>query len=89
MTGAELKALRYAIGEAVYGNGLTLAETAKLCGLAPANGADTMRKWEEGEGPSGPVAHLMELYSVVADESCDKLLRETMARIIDRKVQAA
>jgi len=34
---------------------------AKLVGLAPANGGDTWRKWEDSAGPSGPVATLMSI----------------------------
>lgn len=55
MTGAELKQLRADLGEAV-GQRLSVGDMAKLCGLASANGGDTIRKWEDGAGPSGPVA---------------------------------
>jgi hypothetical protein len=58
VTGPELKQLREDLGEAI-GRRLSLADMAKLCGLAPGNSADTMRKWEDGEGPSGPVAALL------------------------------
>ena len=60
MTGSELKDLRHSLGDAI-GRRLSLADMAKLCGLAPANGADTWRKWEDGAGPSGPVAALMSI----------------------------
>lgn len=60
MTGAELKQLRHDLGDAI-GRPLLLADMAKLCGLAPANGAETIRKWEFGAGPSGPVASLLSL----------------------------
>lgn len=62
MTGDELKQMRHDLGEAI-GRRLSVADMAKLCGLAPANGADTWRKWEEGAGPSGPVAALVSLYA--------------------------
>lgn len=61
MTGAELKQLRHDLSDTI-GRRLSVADMAKLCGLAPKNGADTWRKWEEGDGPSGPVAVLMSLY---------------------------
>jgi hypothetical protein len=55
MTGPELKQIREDLGDAV-GRRLSLADMAHLCGLTPTNGKDTYRKWEEGPGPSGPVA---------------------------------
>jgi hypothetical protein len=61
MTGPELKQLRHDLGEAI-GRRLSLADMAKICGLAPANGADTWRKWEDGAGPSGPVAALLSIF---------------------------
>jgi len=60
MTGAELKQARNDIGEAV-GRRLSTADMARICGLAPNNGADTWRKWEDGAGPSGPVAAQLSL----------------------------
>lgn len=58
MTGSELKQLRHDLGDAI-GRPLMLADMARLCGLAPTNGAETIRKWEAGAGPSGPVAALL------------------------------
>jgi hypothetical protein len=60
MTGDELKDLREELGHAI-GRRLSTADMAKIVGLAPANGADTWRKWEAGAGPSGPVAAQLEL----------------------------
>ena len=60
MTGAELKQMREDLGVAV-GRRLTVADMAQVCGLAPKNGPDTWRKWEEGDGPSGPVASFLSL----------------------------
>lgn len=62
MTGPELKQLRADLGDAI-GRRLSLADMAKLCGLndPERNGKDTMRKWEDGEGPSGPVATLLSI----------------------------
>ena len=60
MTGADLKQLRHSLGDAI-GRRLTHADMAKICGLAPKNGGETMRKWEAGEGPSGPVASLLDI----------------------------
>jgi transcriptional regulator with XRE-family HTH domain len=73
MTGPELKQLREDLGDAI-GRRLSLADIARLCGLAPANGADTMRKWEEGEGPSGPVAALLSLIMALIDRDFDFIL---------------
>ena len=42
MTGSELKRRREDLGDAV-GRSLSAADMAKLCGLAPGNGADTIR----------------------------------------------
>ena len=63
MTGEELYRMRKDLGDAI-GRDISFSDMAKLCGLAPANGADTIRKWEAGEGPSGPVAALL---SVIAE----------------------
>jgi hypothetical protein len=40
MTGSDLKQLRISLGEAI-GRRLSVADMAKIAGLAPANGADT------------------------------------------------
>lgn len=60
MTGPELKQLRHDLGDAI-GRRLSIADMAKLCGLAVKNGSDTIRKWEAGQGPSGPVAALVSI----------------------------
>lgn len=62
MTGPELKQLRHDLGDAI-GQRLTEADMARLCGLKDPerNGKDTMRKSEDGDGPSGPVAELLKL----------------------------
>jgi hypothetical protein len=65
LTGAELKQLRHDLGDAI-GMRLSVADMAKICGLAPANGADTWRKWEDGAGPSGPVASLMSILQLAS-----------------------
>lgn len=65
MTGPELKQLREDLGETI-GRRLSVADMAKLCGLAPANGADTWRKWEDGAGPSGPVTAQLELLQLAS-----------------------
>lgn len=67
MTGPELKQLREDLGETI-GRRLSVADMAKLCGLAPANGADTMRKWEDGAGPSGPVGAQLELLQLASTD---------------------
>ena len=60
MTGAELKAIRRRLSQAV-GDPLSHLDMAKLIGLSDpgGNGADTYRKWEIGAGPSGPAAALL------------------------------
>ncbi|WNV10721.1 hypothetical protein [Tardiphaga sp. 709] len=89
MTGDELKQLREDLGLAV-GRRLSLDDMAKLCGLASANGADTIRKWEDGDGPSGPVTALLSLLryatitggELVPDESialCAEIVRQAGA----------
>jgi hypothetical protein len=62
MTGAEMKDIRHGLSEAI-GRRLSLADMAKLCGLKDpgGNGRKIHREWEEGEGPSGPVAVFLSL----------------------------
>ncbi len=65
MTGSELKQLRADLGDAI-GQALSVADMAKLCGLAPDNGADTMRRWEVS-GPSGSAAELLRILAMASD----------------------
>ena len=65
MTGAELKQLREDLGDAI-GRSLSAADLAKLCGLAPGDGADTIRRWEV-TGPSGPAAELLRILAMASD----------------------
>ena len=65
MTGPELKKLREDLGEAI-GRPLTVADMAKLCGLPPADGANTIRKWEVS-GSNGPVAELLRILAMASD----------------------
>ena len=65
VTGLELKQLREDLSDAI-GRSLSAAEMAKLCGLAPGNGADTIRKWEV-TGPSGPAAELLRILAMASD----------------------
>ncbi len=37
-----------------------------LCGLAPGDGPDTIRKWEV-KGPSGPAAELLRILAMASD----------------------
>jgi DNA-binding transcriptional regulator YiaG len=75
MTGEELKAARIMIGDAV-GDRLSLSDMAKLCGLSdPAgNGKDTVRKWETGDGPSGPVAAYLTLLAYGLKDGSDSVI---------------
>ena len=65
VTGLELKQLREDLGDAI-GRSLSAAEMAKLCGLAPGDGADTIRKWEI-TGPSGPATELLRILAMASD----------------------
>ncbi len=65
MTGPELKQLRQDLGEAI-GRPLSAADMAKLCGLEPKEGADTMRRWEV-TGPSGPADKLLGILAMASD----------------------
>ena len=65
MTGSELKQIREDIGQAI-GRSLSAADMAKLCGLVPGDGPDTIRKWEV-RGPSGPAAELLRILAMASD----------------------
>ncbi len=65
MTGPEFKQLRIDLGEAI-GRPLTAADMAKLCGLPPGGGADTIRRWEV-KGPIGPVAERLRILAMASD----------------------
>lgn len=65
MTGAELKRIREDLGAAI-GRSLSAADMAKLCGLPPAKGADTIRRWEVS-GPNGPAAKLLHILAMASD----------------------
>ena len=57
MTGSELKKLRQHLGEAI-GRKLSATDMARLCGLTPENGPETILKWEV-TGPSKAAAGLL------------------------------
>jgi len=65
MTGAELKQLRVDLGDAI-GTTLSAADMAKLCGLASADGADTIRRWEVA-GPGLAAAELLRILAMASD----------------------
>ena len=65
MTGAELKQLRADLSEAI-GRTLSAADMAKLCGLAAADGPDTIRRWEI-TGPSGPVVEQLRILAMASE----------------------
>ena len=65
MTGSELKQLREDLGQAI-GKSLSAADMAKLCGLAPDSGPDTIRRWEV-TGPSGPAGELLRILAMASD----------------------
>jgi hypothetical protein len=62
MTGEQLKAARYAISRAV-GQKISQSDMAEICGLLDpgGNGKDTIRKWGDGDGPTGPVSAMVRL----------------------------
>jgi hypothetical protein len=74
VTRSEMKSIRHGLSEAI-GRRLSLADMAKLCGLKDPGGSGrlTYREWEEGNGPSGPVAVLLSLYlaGLNYDDSCE------------------
>src|ERR1035437_8295586 len=65
VTGPELRQLRGDLGDAI-GRSLSAADMATLCGLAPGDGADTIRRWEV-TGPSGPAAELLRILAMASD----------------------
>jgi hypothetical protein len=65
VTGSEFKQLRNDLGDAI-GRSLSAAEMARLCGLPPGNGADTIRRWEVA-GPSGPAEKLLGILAMASD----------------------
>jgi hypothetical protein len=65
MTGHELKRLREELGNAI-GRPLSVADMAKLCGLAADTGANMVRKWEV-TGPTKPVAEQLRLLAMASD----------------------
>ena len=65
MTGHELKQLRADLGDAI-GRPLSVADMAKLCGLAADAGANTVRKWEV-TGPSKQVAKQLRVLAMAND----------------------
>lgn len=65
MTGHELRRLREELGNAI-GRPLSVADMAKLCGLAADTGATMVRKWEV-TGPSKPIAEQLRLLAMASD----------------------
>jgi hypothetical protein len=65
VNGQELKKLREHLGEAL-GRPLTAEDMARLCGLAQADGANTIRRWEV-TGPSAQVADLLRVLAMASE----------------------
>jgi hypothetical protein len=65
VTGPELKQLRQDLADAI-GRPLSAADMAKLCGLEPGEGPDTIRRWEVS-GPSGPAGKLLRILAMASD----------------------
>jgi hypothetical protein len=62
VTGAGLKQLREDLGEAI-GRPVSVGDMAKLCGLSPETGPETIAEWEVGAVPNGPVAAMFSICS--------------------------
>ncbi len=88
MTGEELYRLRDVIGKAVIGRRLTAKQMARLCGLTDPdrNGANTIHKYEK-DGPSGPVAALLETFAQIADPTASVAFRETISQMIRKRLR--
>jgi DNA-binding transcriptional regulator YiaG len=82
MTGDELKDIRREIGDAI-GRRLSIADMARICGIERI---DTYRNWEEGDGPSGPVATLLSIISAAYRDNCDPAVPEFFDRWIDQRL---
>ena len=69
MTGEELAAARVKIGEHLKRR-VSQSDMAELVGLSDPerNGADTIRKWERSDGPSGPVRKMVEFLLAGLDD---------------------
>jgi hypothetical protein len=65
MTGQELKQLREDLGNAI-GRPLSVADMAKLCGLAPDTGANMIRLWEV-TSPSKQVSEQLRVLAMASD----------------------
>src|SRR3569832_2446726 len=65
MTNPKFKQQRQDLGEAI-GQPLSAADMAKLCGLEPKAGTDTVRRWEVS-GPSGPADKLLGILAMASD----------------------
>jgi hypothetical protein len=65
MTGTELKQLRANLSDAI-GRPLSAADMARLCGLPPVGGADTIRRWEV-TGPSEQADKLLRVLAMASE----------------------
>ena len=65
MTGPEYRQLHLDLGEAI-GRAITAADMGKLCGLPPADGADTIHRWEV-KGLTGPVVERLRILAMASD----------------------
>ena len=65
MTGRELKQLRQDLADAI-GRPLSVADMARLCGLAADTGPNTVRKWEV-TGPSKQVSEQLRLLAMASE----------------------
>jgi hypothetical protein len=84
VTGADMKDIRHGLGEAL-GRRLSLEDMAKLVGLKSPDGRGrlTYREWEEGNGPSGPVAVLLSLYIDGIEYDDTGFMRQLIRRRLD------
>jgi hypothetical protein len=86
MSGDELRAAHQRIGEVALGGRLSYSDMARLVGLSDptGNGKDTIRKWEDGDGPSGPVAALVRLLVAGLEHDEDDVVGFFVGYVIER-----
>jgi hypothetical protein len=86
MSGEELRTARQRIGEVALDDRLSYSDMARLVSLSDptGNGKDTVRKWEDGDGPSGPVTALVRLLVAGLDHDDDNVVGFFVGYVIER-----
>lgn len=83
MTGADVKAIREALGP-IVGRHVSCRDLGLALGLAPANAGHTVRRYEE-DGPSGPTAVALMFMRECTRLACNNTglqTREDIERIV-------